>query len=113
MKIQTTKNSKTQATFQTHVINAKIVEVKLPRLGQGKGWKTAKAKLNGEEIVLNYNSARPTGVYFRYKGNVNYTKDRTLLECRSLQEIVKEKKAETPAPETPAAENGEESQPAA
>ena len=94
MKIKNTKN----VTFQTHVINAAIVAVKLPNLGNAeKGWKSQKARLNGEETVLQYNPKRPTGVYFVYNGNVNYTKDRAMLESKSFT-IVERAKA-IPAPE--------------
>src|SRR5262245_41190517 len=92
--------------YSSHVINAQIVAVKLPNLGKGKSWKTKASKLNGEAITLNYNEARPTGVYFEFGGGVNYVRERAILEDKSLTVVVKEPKpkAEKPAKEAKGAE---------
>jgi len=105
-------NSDKSVQFASHVINSQIVAVKLPNLGTGKSWKTKKGKIAGQVVEFMYNEARPTGVYWKdADGNVNYVRERSILEQGALQIVVKEpkpkpEKAEKPAKEAKAKSNG-------
>lgn len=81
----------------SHVISDPIAEIKLPNLGKGKSWKEQKGKINGQEVTFMFNEARTTGVYFRFGGennnDLNYVRDRAILEDKSLTVEIKETKA--------------------
>src|SRR6266700_3625729 len=90
MKIQ---NATATSTYLSHVISAPILEKKIPNLGTGKNWKTKKIRLNGERVAAMFKESSPTGVYFRFAGNVNYVKERAILEEGSLK-VIERVKAE-------------------
>src|SRR6266700_1659456 len=90
MKIQ---NATATSTYLSHVISAPILEKKIQQLGTGKNWKTKKIRLNGERVAAMFKESSPTGVYFRFAGNVNYVRERAILEEGSLK-VMERVKAE-------------------